>query len=383
VDADSKVSVPTNARVINGDGLWLIPGLIETHTHTTDAAALRAAFALGVTGALVIWTGTGPAPDIENSSMNADNPIPRVHLVGGRFSAEFPGRFVPTAPRFAAPKTTLEAESALDALVEAGVRRIKIWQDDGAVWSGPGDLMQTLSPAVFQALASGAKRRGMTVYVHTWQLRYYREALQLPADAGLHPVMDAPLAQSDVDLIKRKRLPWTTTMAQLLFFGDRQGYARRITNDSRLTSGLVAGAVAGLQRDAATTSFPELSALVSAVTQNVSRHLALIRENTRRVVAAGVQLTVGSDRPVGYGTHLEMELMTEGGLPATTVLKAATAGGATLLGVSQDLGTVRPGKLADLVLLGSNPLSDVRNLRDVRFVMKGGHLWSQKDLQSQ
>jgi imidazolonepropionase-like amidohydrolase len=151
-------------------------------------------------------------------------------------------------------------------------------------------------------------------------------------------------------------------------------------SDARLTAGLSAGAVASLEHDAVTTTFPDLAALVPGVARNASQHLQYIRENTDRVLAAQVPLAVGSDRPVGYGTHVEIALLTEGRRSPATVLKAATLGGAALLDQSADFGTISAGKVADLVLLGSNPLVDVRHLRDVRFVMKGGHLWSPSDL---
>ena len=259
VQPDSQVGIPRAARVIDGSGLWLIPGLVETHTHTTDPVALRRALALGVTSALVIFTGNGAPPNIERSSMEAGIAVPRLHVVGGRFSAEFPGRFVPSAPRFSAPRTVMEAQNALDEVAKVGIRRIKIWQDDGVVWAGSEQPMPTLPSDVVEALVSGAKRHGMNVYMHAWQLRYYRQAIDYSPDAILHPVMDAPLAAEDVEGLKPKRLVWMTTMAQLFYFGDRHGYSKRIVSDSRLTAGLPAATVASLQEEAATMTVSGVS----------------------------------------------------------------------------------------------------------------------------
>ncbi len=380
VGADSDIAITPDARVVDGTGLWLTPGLIETHTHTTDRDDLRRALALGITSALVIYTGNGPAPDVEQASRQPGSLLPRVYMVAGRFSAEFPGRFAPNAPRFAAPQNNSQAQDALDELARHGVERIKIWQDDAVVWSGSDGRMPTLAPDVIRELVSGARRRAMKVYVHAWQLQHYRQALDLSPDGILHPVMDAPLDQGDFEALRGKRLAWMTTMAQLLYFGDRQGYSKRIVGDRRLISGLPAGTVAGLEKDAASTVFPQLAALVPEVTRNLAENLATIRDNTRRAIAAGVMLSVASDRPAGYGTHLEMELLAEAGLSPAAVLKAATAGGATALDVSGDFGAIAPGRIADLIFLGSDPLTDVRNLRDVRFVMKGGQLWSSDEL---
>ncbi len=67
-----------------------------------------------------------------------------------------------------------------------------------------------------------------------------------------------------------------------------------------------------------------------------------------------------------------MELMVEGGLTPREVLVAATVGGAQLLGLSREVGTVEAGKRADLVVLRSDPLTDIRNTRDVEWTIKGG-----------
>jgi cytosine/adenosine deaminase-related metal-dependent hydrolase len=69
-----------------------------------------------------------------------------------------------------------------------------------------------------------------------------------------------------------------------------------------------------------------------------------------------------------------MELMVEGGRTPAEVLTAATAGGARLLGLLGNVGTIGPGKRADLLVRRANPLIDVRNVRDVEWILKGGHL---------
>jgi imidazolonepropionase-like amidohydrolase len=67
-----------------------------------------------------------------------------------------------------------------------------------------------------------------------------------------------------------------------------------------------------------------------------------------------------------------MELMAEAGLAPAEVLTAASAGGARALGLEGEVGTILVGKRADLVVLRSNPLTDIRNTRDVEWTIKGG-----------
>jgi imidazolonepropionase-like amidohydrolase len=69
-----------------------------------------------------------------------------------------------------------------------------------------------------------------------------------------------------------------------------------------------------------------------------------------------------------------MEAMQQAGLAPSDVLLAATLNGARAMGRERDIGTVEAGKIADLVVLGSDPLAGTRNLRDIRYVMRAGSL---------
>jgi len=89
-------------------------------------------------------------------------------------------------------------------------------------------------------------------------------------------------------------------------------------------------------------------------------------------------LVVGTDEPVytsllpGFAYHRELLAMTYAGLPPAAVLKAATINGASALGIDARLGSIEPGKLADLVVVGGNPLDDIKAARNVKFVIKDG-----------
>ncbi len=91
-------------------------------------------------------------------------------------------------------------------------------------------------------------------------------------------------------------------------------------------------------------------------------------------------LVVGTDEPVytsllpGFAYHRELLAMTYAGLPPAAVLKAATINGANALGIAARLGSVEPGKLADLVVVSGNPLADIKAARNVRYVVKDGRV---------
>ena len=98
------------------------------------------------------------------------------------------------------------------------------------------------------------------------------------------------------------------------------------------------------------------------------------RASFKAAIDAGVTICSGSD--VGVFTHgengRELELMVEYGLPALQTLRAATSTNARLLHMDDQIGSIRPGLLADLVAVRGNPVVDIHAVRDVSFVMKGG-----------
>jgi imidazolonepropionase-like amidohydrolase len=101
-------------------------------------------------------------------------------------------------------------------------------------------------------------------------------------------------------------------------------------------------------------------------------------QHIRRAFAAGVKVAFGSDTIFPHGDAVkEFALLVGLGLSNADAIRAATINAAQVLGVSDQLGSIDGGKLADIVAVNANPLEDIRTLEQVRFVMKGGHVVKQ------
>ena len=100
----------------------------------------------------------------------------------------------------------------------------------------------------------------------------------------------------------------------------------------------------------------------------------------RKLYDAGTSMHLGAHgQMVGLGTHWELELFAGGGFPPEQVLEIATIRGAEQHGLDAQIGSLEVGKLADLVVLDANPLDDISNAAAIRFVMKGGVVYSGED----
>ena len=90
---------------------------------------------------------------------------------------------------------------------------------------------------------------------------------------------------------------------------------------------------------------------------------------------AGIPIVAGTDGLSGFALHRELELYVQAGIPAPAVLRIATLGAATVMHRDDRLGTIAPGKLADLVIVDGDPTVHISDIRRVRTVVKDGNVF--------
>ena len=101
-----------------------------------------------------------------------------------------------------------------------------------------------------------------------------------------------------------------------------------------------------------------------------------VARSVKKLDDAGVLINAGSHgQMAGIAMHWEMQLMAEGGMAPLRVLRTATINPAMAYGMDTEIGSLEPGKLADLIVLDRNPLEDIRNTNSVRYTMLGGRLY--------
>jgi imidazolonepropionase-like amidohydrolase len=108
----------------------------------------------------------------------------------------------------------------------------------------------------------------------------------------------------------------------------------------------------------------------------VNGHI-LVSKSLKRMQDEGIPINLGSHGQLqGLGAHWELWMLQQGGMSNLQALKCATINGAAYIGMDKEIGSLKTGKLADLVILEKNPLDNIQNTNSVNMVMVNGRLYN-------
>ena len=353
------IAPPAGAQVIDGASKTLLPGFIDSHTHSWGTA-LRDAAAFGVTTVLDMFTEPGAAAQLRKLDGTPE----------GNGQADFRSASVlVTAPRghgtqFGVPIPTItspnEAQAFVDARLAEGSDYIKIVYDDGHTY---GLKFATLDKPTMQAVVNAARARRKLAIVHVGDLSGARDAMNAGANGLVHLFVDSMPDAGFAKLVASRRAFVVPTLTVLESVAARKG-GESLLGDARLAPYIRSENAAGLK-----TTFP-------ARPEAPPRSYDAARETVRQLHAAGVPILAGSDAPNpgtahGVSMHREMELLVEAGLTPTEALRSATSVPARAFSLA-DRGRVAPGLRADLVLVNGDPTTDILATRDIVTIWKRG-----------
>ncbi|QDP19102.1 metal-dependent hydrolase family protein [Sphingomonas xanthus] len=210
----------------------------------------------------------------------------------------------------------------------------------GGVNSGTG-LATRMYDDEAKALVDTAHAYGRKVAVHAHGADGIKLAVRSGADSIEHgTVMDDEI----IRLMKQRGTFYVPTLSTV------NGYLERLAKDPNAYAG--------------------------AVKQQIDWRIGVTGQSLQKAYPAGVKIAFGTDAGVSkHGRNAdEFELMVKNGMPPAEAIKAATVNAAELLGLAREIGTIEPGKSADIIAVGGDPLSDVRLLKQVDFVMARGEV---------
>lgn len=363
----ATATVPRDARVVNGAGKVLIPGLWDMHVHLTapGEVALPALLARGVTGV---------------RDMGGSLKVLRRWQSGVRAGTLLGPRIVAAGPILDGPPARGVRGRRAVATAEEGVQAVRELKGEGV------DFIKThslLPRDAYFAIAAEAKRQGLAVCGHVPNEVRLDEAIAAGQQTIEH-LVGASLACSTREAELREHLHeeekgLSNASPDLSAYVD----ARLRVDSEALQSYSKAKATAVFARLAEhhVWQCPTLVTLRAATVHGAqgerifAQDLALVRSMRRAGVAflAGTDLGFTGIRP-GVSLHDELALLVRAGLTPMEALQASTRNAARVVGMERTLGTVETGKVADLVLLDGDPLDDIRNTTRIRAVVVNGRL---------
>jgi len=355
-----RVAAPAGARIIDGTGKTLLPGLIDAHTHTIQAASLEQAPIFGVTTDLDMFSE--PKMDADIRAQQRDGKLlDYADLRSAGYLATVPGGH---GTEYGLPVPTItkpeEAQGWVDARIAEGSDYIKAIYDD-ALEYGSGRSRPTLTKETLHALAVAAHRRGKMLVVHIGSLQQAIDAIDAGAD-GLAHLFVGPASSPDFGKLAAAHHMFVVPTLTVLNTICATAFDGQLAEDVRLKPYLPPDAASALK---ASFGLPGKISCEGA------------SEALRQLQAAHVPILAGTDAgnpgtTQGASVHGELELLVRAGLTPIEALHAATAAPAAAFHL-EDRGRIAPGKRADLVLVAGDPTIDIRNTRDIVSVWKAGH----------
>ncbi|MGH9367827.1 MAG: amidohydrolase family protein, partial [Thermoanaerobaculia bacterium] len=366
-EALAALAADTSVRDLSGK--WIVPGFIDAHVHAESEADLEEMLRWGVTSVRLMAEDVAEAGKLAERSRYPDSRSPDVFPASPIFTAKegwWDQGEPPDANVNRFPATAAEARESVRKAKSLGSSEIKLMRDDMAWCRAPKPALPRMRPEVARALSSEARRLGMRAIVHAPNLAGAQSSVAEGATALAHGVLDRLDARTVAEM-QRRPVFYIPTMGIFEFLADTRSFVDQALSDpAALSIGRekVARYRSKAYSDRYRERYPDF--------ESVSRHLPMLYGNLRRLREAGVPIALGTDMWAfpGFGVSIEMELYVKAGFPPLEAIRAATA--ARCLGLEKDRGTLEPGRRADFLVLETDPLADVTNVRRIRDVFKGG-----------
>jgi len=404
--AGITLELTQGAKIIDGRGKFVVPGLVDSHVHFFQSGNLYTRPDAADFNAVMPY-----AKEVERNKARLDatfkvwlaNGVTGVADVGGpfwNFDVRDRALASPAAPRMvvAGPLISMIADPPLDlgdppiikiespdaarALVARELARnpdyIKVW----FIYEKGDDV--AAHEAIVKAAGDAAHAAGKKLAVHATELVVAKAALRAGADYLVHSVFDEPVDDEFIALAKKNHALYCPTLFVM------ESYELALSNQWRATpeelkhaDPEILAAMDDLNEIPADKRPPYVVKLMADPKPPEPPRVGM--ENLKRVEDAGITVVMGTDAGNigtlhGPSIHREMKMMVESGLTPLQVLRSATFDGAKTMGLEGKAGEVEAGMLADLLILDANPLADIGNLAKVYRTIKGGVVYDPEAL---
>ncbi len=370
----NNVTIPSDAKIIDLSKMTVLPGLIDCHTHLADGAhdsepmgvfrktAAELALESVPNARVTLESGFTTVRDVGTYRALGDIALrdainrgdivgPRMYVAGayvtitggaGADTGLAPDITLPWDMHYGEANSPWEVRQVIRKLAHDGVDHIKVLSSGAVLTHGSNPHSQEFTLEELQAAVDEASHFGLRVESHAHSPEGIKNAIR----AGVASVEHASMIDDEGIALAKQHGTYL----------DMDIYDEECIQEE--------GRLGKMPKD-----FLEHDAALGQIQ----------RDNFRKAVVAGAKMSFGTDAGVcPYGTSgKQFAFMVKYGMTPMQAIQAATSNAADLLGRSNEIGSIKPGKYADIIAVTGDPLTDIRALETVQFVMKEGKIYKQ------
>ena len=350
-----QVKIPEGAKVIQADGQTIMPGIVDVHAHlptSADGVSPQHSWVYYANLAYGVTTAHDPSNNTEMVFSEAEM------LKAGRLQG----------PRLYSTGTILygadgDFKSVINSLDDARshLRRMKA--------AGAFSVKSYNQPRreQRQQIIQAARELKMEVMPEGGSTFFHNMTEILDGHTGIeHNIPVVPVYKDVRSLWNASKTAYTPTLIVSYGsqFGENFWYDRtNVWENERLLNFTPRAIIDARSRRRSTSEFGDYG------------HIEVAKA-VKQIADGGTKINLGSHGQLqGLGAHWELWMLAQGGMSPLQAIRCATINGAEYLGMSKEIGSLEPGKLADLIVLEENPLDDIRNTEKIKYVMLNGRLF--------
>jgi imidazolonepropionase-like amidohydrolase len=372
------------SELIDATGKTLLPGLWDMHAHVSDNDGLLN-LAAGVTSVRDLANDTDSLLARRQRIADGKEIGTRIVLAG-----IIDGRGPFQGPTKVLVSTEAEARAAVDNYKRLGYVQIKIYS--------------SVPPAVVPAIIDEAHKNGMRVsghipagmtaaqcvelgydeiqHINFLVLNFFPEIkntntiarLTKPGEVAAGLDLTSPQVQSFIKLLQDHHTKLDLTLS--VFEDQYMSRPGQIPPGFQPVANRLPAQVRRGLLSAGMTPPPGMD-------ETYKKSFAKMIDLTGLLYRSGLAIEDGTDNMAGFALHRELELDVQAGIPAAQVLQNATLNAARIMGLDKDLGSIAPGKLADVILVDGDPTKNISDIRKTAVVVKDGVLYKPAELYSE